>query len=322
MRVLKKFFLFLFTLGSIPILSIAQTCGCAGAPLLSSQSISSASKGNLLLGITHEFNSIDDLVQGTKELNNRSVRRSTQSTLLEIHYGISNRLTASGTFTFINKRRETGLQTSGPSNQVRTTGIGDGLFILKYVLHKNTIRSQFQLAVGGGVKVPFGSFSHTNNGVQLNADMQPGTGAFDGIFWSYFSKTFAPHTTLNFFWTNSLRLTGEADRFSNTNDSYRFGNEFISTLGVGNKLIGDVSYVVQVQYREVGENERNGEDLPNTGGRWIDVAPTLSYALTDKVSLRVLGQIPIFRNLEGTQSTTSYSLSGSIFYNFDGKTIF
>lgn len=313
--------LFLISVLVFPGISIAQTCGCAGAPLLSSQSISSAAKGNLLFGITYEYDNIDDLYQGTNELNNRSVRRSTQSTLFEIHYGITDRLTASGTFTFISKRRETGLQTPS-SNVVRTEAFGDGLIMLKYVLHKNTIRSQYQLAVGGGAKIPFGAFDHTNNGLQLNADMQPGTGAWDGVIWSYLSKTFAPHTTLNLFWTNSLRLTGEADRFSNTNDSYRFGNEIVSTLGAGNKLFGNLSYVFQVQYRQVGENERNGRELPNTGGKWIDLVPALSYQLTDKVSMRVSGQLPVYRDLVGTQSTTTYSLSGSIFYNFDGKTIF
>jgi len=313
--------LFLVSILVYPAGLIAQTCGCAGAPLLSSQSISSAAQGNLLLGITYEYDNIDDLYQGTNELDNRSVRRSTQSTLFEIHYGITDRLTASGTFTFINKRRETGLQTPS-SNVVRTEGFGDGLVMLKYVLHKNTIRSQYQLAVGGGAKIPFGSFDHTNNGLQLNADMQPGTGAWDGVFWSYLSKTFAPHTTLNLFWTNSFRLTGEADRFSNTNDSYRFGNEIVSTLGAGNKLAGNLSYVFQVQYRQVGKNERNGSELPNTGGKWIDLVPALSYQLTDKVSMRVSGQLPVYRDLVGTQSTTTYSLSGSIFYNFDGKTIF
>ena len=313
--------LFLVSILVYPAGLIAQTCGCAGAPLLSSQSISSAAQGNLLLGITYEYDNIDDLYQGTNELDNRSVRRSTQSTLFEVHYGITDRLTASGTFTFINKRRETGLQTPS-SNVVRTEGFGDGLVMLKYVLHKNTIRSQYQLAVGGGAKIPFGSFDHTNNGLQLNADMQPGTGAWDGVFWSYLSKTFAPHTTLNLFWTNSFRLTGEADRFSNTNDSYRFGNEIVSTLGAGNKLVGNLSYVFQVQYRQVGKNERNGSELPNTGGKWIDLVPALSYQLTDKVSMRVSGQLPVYRDLVGTQSTTTYSLSGSIFYNFDGKTIF
>lgn len=313
--------LFLIGVLVLPADLYGQTCGCAGAPLLSSQSISSAAKGNVLLGITYEFDNIDDLYQGTNELNNRSVRRSTQSTLFEVHYGITDRLTASGTLTFIDKRRETGLQTPN-SNVVRTDGFGDGLVMLKYVLHKNTIRSQYQLAVGGGAKIPFGSFDHTNNGLQLNADMQPGTGAWDGVFWSYLSKTFAPHTTLNLFWTNSFRLTGEADRFSNTNDSYRFGNEIVSTLGAGNKLFANLSYVLQVQYRQVGKNELNGSELPNTGGKWVDLVPALSYRLTDKVSMRVSGQLPVYRDLVGTQSTTTYSLSGSIFYNFDGKTIF
>jgi len=302
--------------------AMAQTCGCAGAPLLSSQSISSASKGNLLVGFTYEFDNIDGLFSGTEKLDNRTVRRNTQVGMLETHYGITDRLTLSGTFTLIDKRRETGLQNPGSSNIVNTNGIGDGLFLLKYVLHKNTIRAQYQLAVGGGVKVPFGSFSHTNSGLSLNADMQPGTGAWDGVFWSYLSKTFAPHTKLNLFWTNSFRLTGKSDRFSNTNDSYKFGNEWVSTLGAGNQLIGNFSYVLQVEYRSISTFERAGADVPNTGGKWINFKPAVSYSLTNELSFRISSELPLYRDLNGTQSTTTYAISGSIYYNFKGKTIF
>lgn len=298
-----------------------QTCSCAGAPLISSQSISSASRGNLLLGITYQFNDISKLFSGSDKLNNRTVTRHTQSTLVEINYGITDRLTISGTGTFVEKFRKTGLQNPGNTQSLTTRGIGDGLFMLKYVVHQNTIREQYQLALGGGVKVPFGKSNIVRNGLPLNADMQPGTGAWDGVVWSYLSKTFAPATTLNLFWYNTYRQTGENDRFDN-NDRYKFGNELVSTLGVTDKLTGKFSYIMMVRYRSTSSDLLNDEKLPNTGGKWINLQPALSYRLNNQVSFRIAGQVPVYQHLNGTQPTTAFTLSGSVFYNFGNNIIF
>jgi len=301
--------------------SAAQTCSCAGAPLISSQSISSAAKGNLLVGLTYQYNEISELYSGTSKLDNRSVVRNTQSTLVEVNYGLTNRLTLSGTATFVQKFRKTGLQNPGNEESLTTRGIGDGLFMLKYVLHRNTMREQYQLALGGGVKVPFGRNSLTQNGLALNADMQPGTGAWDWVGWSYFSKTFAPATTINLFWYNSYRLTGEDERFG-SGDNYEFGNELVSTAGVTNSITDRLSYIMMVRYRSTSSDELNGAKLPNTGGQWVSLRPALTFKLNSQITVRAAGQLPVYQHLNGTQPTTSYTLSGSIFYNFGKQTIF
>ncbi len=311
------YFLLVAGVGSL----MGQTCSCAGAPLISSQSISSAAKGNLLLGVTYQYNDISNLYAGSAQLENKTVTRNTQSTLLEVNYGITKRLTFSGTATFVQKFRKSGLQNPGSEETLTTRGIGDGLFMLKYVLHQNTIREQYQLALGGGIKVPFGRSDLTQNSLPLNADMQPGTGAWDGVAWSYLSKTFAPATTVNLFWYNSFRLTGANDRFG-VNDEYEFGNELVSTVGITNKIIDDLSYILTLRYRSVATDQRNNNPLPNTGGKWIKLKPALGYGLTDKVSLRVSGQIPVYQQLNGTQPTTAFTLSGSIFYNFGNRVVF
>lgn len=314
-------YIFLLTISLLPLQLPAQTCSCAGAPLISSQSISSASEGNLLAGITHQYNDISNLYSGSSQLENRTVTRNTQSTLLEINYGITERLTFSGTATYVQKLRKSGLQNPGNVTILQTRGIGDGLLMLKYVLHQNTIREQYQLALGGGVKVPFGRSELKENGLPLNADMQPGTGAWDGVAWSYFSKTFAPATTINLFWYNSFRLTGKNERF-NASDHYQFGNELVSTVGVTNKLIGNLSYIMMAQYRSTASDKRNDKAITNTGGKWINIKPALGYGLTDQISLRVSGELPIYQHLNGTQPTTAFTLSGSLFYNFGNKVIF
>ncbi len=301
----------------LPSVSLSQTCSCAGAPLISSQSVSTTSQGNLLLGITYEHNQISELYRANNKLTNQIVKRSTQSTLIELNYGITDRLTISGTATYVRKRR-LGLQSN---DELVTTGIGDGLVLLKYVIHQNTIKEQYQLAIGGGAKIPFGKSSLTNDGIALNLDMQPGTGAWDGIAWSYFSKTFAPASTLNLFLFSTYRATGSAERFS-TNDNYEFGNELLVNIGVTNNITSDLSYIGVINYRSTSSDERNNNKLANTGGKWINLEPGLQYQLTDGLSIKASGKIPVYQYLNGLQPTTSYTASLSLFYNFGKKVIF
>lgn len=318
MRNYLKIWIFSFLLCMIlPSVSLSQTCSCAGAPLISSQSVSTTSQGNLLLGITYEHNQISELYRANNKLTNQIVKRSTQSTLIELNYGITDRLTISGTATYVRKRR-LGLQSN---DELVTTGIGDGLVLLKYVIHQNTIKEQYQLAIGGGAKMPFGKSSLTNDGIALNLDMQPGTGAWDGIAWSYFSKTFAPASTLNLFLFSTYRATGSAERFS-TNDNYEFGNELLVNIGVTNNITSDLSYIGVINYRSTSSDERNNNKLANTGGKWINLEPGLQYQLTDGLSIKASGKIPVYQYLNGLQPTTSYTASLSLFYNFGKKVIF
>ncbi|MFH5833281.1 hypothetical protein [Halalkalibaculum sp. DA384] len=297
-----------------------QTCSCAGAPLISSQSISSASKGNLLAGVTYQYNDISNLYTGKTQLTNRSVERNTQSTLLELNYGITDRLTISATTTFVRKQR-TGLRSPGANDQLTTQGIGDGLVLFKYVLHQNTMREQYQLAVGGGGKIPFGRSSLSQNGIALNMDMQPGTGAWDGVLWSYFSKTFAPSSTINFFLFNTYRITGSSERFG-SNDRYKFGNEWVVNAGITDTFLPGLSYIGMINYRSTSSDRRNGQALPNTGGKWINLEPAVRYRISQELSVKVGGQIPVYQYLNGTQPTTAYTASISLFYNFGRRVIF
>ncbi len=301
--------------------AIAQTCGCAGAPLLNTQTISAASRHNLLIGLSYQHHAINDLYNGNERLDNPSVRRSTSTALLEFHYGFTQRLTISGTFSLIDKTRESGLQTPDPVT-ISTRGLGDALFMVKYVVHQNTIREQYQLAIGLGVKAPLGDFGLKANNIQLNADMQPGTGSWDAVVWSYYSKTFSPATNLNLFWVNSYKLNGDAQRFESADDRYRFGNEFVSTLGIGNKLFRDWNYVLSAQYRSTQAHRLEGNPLPNTGGHWVYIRPSLRTKITRGLSFQLTAQLPVFQHLEGIQSTSTFALTGSLFYSFKPRLIF
>jgi len=296
----------------------AQTCSCAGAPLISSQTTGATSAGNLLFGVTYEYNDISALYSGSDRLSDETVTRATRSVLLEINYGITDRLSATGTFSYVDKDRTTGLHIPGGGTTVNTRGAGDGIIMLRYVVRQQSLWNRYHLALGAGSKIPFGTTSLQRNGFTMNADMQPGTGAWDGVLWSHASVSLLPYTGMNLFLITSYRLTGSNDRFDE-GDSYRFGNELVSGLGVSNQLFGNLSYMLSLRYRSTSTDQLNGVNLPNTGGRWLIVVPALSYTVTDQISVSLSGQLPVYQHLSGTQPTTSFALSGSVFFNFNSN---
>ncbi|MDX1640802.1 MAG: hypothetical protein R3220_03835 [Balneolaceae bacterium] len=293
----------------------AQTCSCAGAPLIGAQSLGAIEKGNLVLGITGHFNNIDKLYNGTTELQNRSADRSTFTSLLEANYGITDRLSVTGTFSYVRKERISGLQRQASSQTIQSAGIGDALLMLKYNILQQTLWKPYQLAAGAGVKMPLGSNSLTSNGIQLNADMQPGTGSWDYIGWMFFSYTLRAQN-ITFFTVNSFTKTTPAERF-NQNDQFEFGNEINSIIGFTGPTFNNISYHLKLKFRGAASDLRNDVELPSTGGKWLNIEPGIGYQLTDRLSTEISGEIPLFRNVNGTQSSTTYTISASIFFSLN-----
>ncbi|WP_395078885.1 hypothetical protein [Gracilimonas sp.] len=302
-------------MGITSTFAIGQTCSCAGAPLVNSQSLGAVEKGNLVIGLTTDFNNIDQLYTGSKELKNRSSKRETFTTLVEANYGLSSRITLSGTFSYVQKTRTTGLQNSSNSQELETTGIGDALVMLKYSLIKPSLWKPYQLMAGGGMKIPFATNSLKANGLALNADMQPGTGSWDGVGWMLFSYT-VRSLDLNVYTMNSYKRTTPASRFSQ-DDEYKFGNEFNSMLGILKPAFDSFSYSLQLKFRTAEADQRNGSKMPSTGGEWLNIVPGIGYSFTDRLSMQVSGEVPLYQNVNGTQPTTTYIVRASMFFSLD-----
>lgn len=295
----------------------SQTCSCAGAPLLGSQSTGASGAGNLLLGLTYEFNQITNLYTGSEKLTNDSVERNTQSSLLEINYGLTDRLSVSSTISFVRKERKSGINRPASSQLSTTTGVGDGLILIRYVLSQQSLWNRYHLAIGAGAKAPLGTTSLiSTNGQQFNADMQPGTGAWDGLIWNQAAISLLPRSTMNISLINSFRLTGKNERFT-ADDNYRFGNEFVSNLSFNNAITSRIAYSMNLRFRSTSSDQRNEISMPNTGGLWVSIIPDLFVSFSESVSMKFSSQIPIYQNMNGTQPTTTYTFSASLFFNLN-----
>lgn len=302
---------------------IAQTCSCGGPPLLGSLDSPATGAGIWRFGFTYEFSSISDLFEGSNERVDDLVEREVNSGALQIDYGLSSRFSLSTAFTLLSQNRRTSIASGGDFERV--SGIGDALVLVKFQLLTHSALSNTSLALGAGAKAPLGS-STVRGAVPglITPDMQPGTGAWDFVFWSGWSRSLDRSKGLNVFGSATFRLTTtDGDRFqgvSDTLEGYRFGNELVSNLGVGANISGKLSGSLGVRYRWNNAHKTLGVEAPNSGGQWLNLTPGLNYTLLERLTLRGSGQLPIVRDVEGTQFTTSYSLSFSMFYTLAKST--
>jgi hypothetical protein len=293
----------------------AQTCCTAGTPLLGSLEHTSTQKGILNVSATYDFNNLTDVYEGSSALDDNSRKRISQSFLLNADYGLTDNISVSLLLSYINQIREIDAG-SGSTNRVSVSGIGDAIFLAKYQMLSMDIVSQRELAFGAGVKIPTGNSNIKSNGILLPADMQPGTGSYDGIFWAHFTQGSLFNANSNLFINLSYRLNSSNDRFGPNNGGYKFGNEFITDIGLGYRTDHFVDFTLAFKYRNLGRDEFTGSEIPNTGGDWYYLSPGINFKLSDKLTIRTNGELPVYRDLNGTQLTTTYKASVSLHYSF------
>jgi len=317
-QVLIFFALFLFLL---PINLQGQACCSAGTPLLSSLEVSATKQGEVQLSANYEYNFLDDVLSGSDEIEGVR-KRISQSVLFESSYGISKRFSASALISFNQQQRSLNSRNSSSSfEEVTTRGFGDAVFLLVYDLLPMNIGSQRQISAGVGIKIPTGVSDLAQNGFLLPADLQPGTGAWDGIFLLYLFQGIVPSSRTGVFINMSYRFTGISDRFEQTQssfDEYKFGNESVFTTGISHGFISRMNASLLLRYRHTEADRNELDDIPNTGGQWLYVVPGTNYQI-GRYAIGLAAQLPIYRKLEGIQLTTSYTFSASLHYNFSLK---
>ncbi len=300
-----------------PYIGWSQACCSAGTPLLSSLELPSTSAGTLQLALTYEYNTLHDVLAGSSTLNDDSRRRTTHSLLLETSYGFTASFSASILLAMVQQERSIRPSLEGTESFLKTRGLGDAIVLLKYNLIQANIINQIDLSVGAGVKIPLGRSNLTADGILLPADMQPGTGAWDGILWGYVSQGFVPAPPLNVFASVSYRYTGSNARFGNNQEGYTFGNELVANVGAGFRTDASLDFSLVLRFRQTTSDRFAGSDIPNTGGLWLSAVPGVNVKVLDNLAVRVSGQIPLYRNLDGTQLTTSYTASATVFYTMN-----
>ena len=225
------FFIIIFT---VSFTSKSQTCCSGGIPLSNNIGLTNLGKGTSQIGIHYDYNHLNTLNNGTERLNDDSRLRETHSILLNVNYSISDRFSLEALFTWVNQRRE--ISQFGNVNLDQTSGVGDGIFLATYSF-PNLFNENSNFRLGIGSKIPLESSEEkSNQGIVFNADLQPGSNAWDMIYWSSYSKSFNFRLSFNLSSRIIYRSTGVNNSYFG-DSFYKFGNEIQAFLSISDQFL-------------------------------------------------------------------------------------
>ena len=300
--------------------SYSQTCCSGGVPLSNNLGLPNEGKGVLNIGLNYDYNNLNTLNAGSDELDDDSRKRITNSILLGTGYAITDNFAVETLFSWVNQTRT--ITQFGNENFTETTGIGDAVLLVKYSI-PDILGTKTVLNIGVGTKVPLGeSDITTDQGILLTADLQPGSGAWDGLSWLSVSKGvgFRPSATLSGSFT--YRFTGKNNDYLNNTSIYEFGDVMQANIGYTDQfLLFNTVFNpgLIVKYRKALSDKINDSDLPNTGGEWVFVRPEITANITPDLGLALRLEIPFYSYVEGTQLTPTLRFSGGLFFKFNTK---
>lgn len=292
----------------------AQGCCTAGSSTFGGLERGLAKNGNLILGTGFISTSLNTTYDGRNEIPDPLNRTSSVSSFnLELEYGLSEKISVLISGAYVLKNRETTIRSNIDNSKeiiiFEGRGVGDVIILGKYEIISPTILAPIGLTLGGGVKLPVGSFSQEVDGSRLAIDLQPGTGSTDVLLWGNFYKGFQP-VSLALFITTLYRYAG-----SNL-DGYRFGDELIVSIGSEYYITDFLTASLSVRGRFSNKDFWGGRFLPSTGGTYYDLLPALIYT-EGLYNLKVFYQTPFYRNVNGIQLTTSGVIGTELLFHFN-----
>lgn len=308
---MKKKYYFIIVYFFLPFFLKSQTCCSGGVPVSGNLGLPVSQKGTLQFNLSYDYNNLNTLKSGRLTLDDNSRKRITHSVLLETGYAFSDRISLDVFFSYVRQERLI--------NQVDftyTQGIGDMIFLFKYLLTENN----HNFLIGGGLKLPLGaSDRRNNNGLPLNADLQPGSGAFDFIAWSQWTKSFTIRPSFQLSSTIIYSYKGKNKSYLG-NSLYQFGQELSWSFGGSDQLIiGDkiISPSIQLRFRNAQPDLFENGELPSTGGNWLFLKPGVALSWNPQFSTESNFELPLFADIEGTQVTPTIRWTIGFFYKIN-----
>ena len=294
-----------------------QSCCSGGVPLSRNLGLPATSKNVLQFNLSYDLNVLNTLRSGREKLDDDSRNRKTHSFLFQTAYSFTDRLSLEGFLSFI--RQERRIEQSVGTDFQYAQGLGDAVLLLKYKLLSSTDEA-ISFFGGLGTRLPIGAFDRrSTDGLVLNAELQPGSGAWDGIFWTQLNHQLAirPSMSLSANATYSLKGTNSAYL---GDQEYTFGNELILLLSISDRLALSrylIDPALTIRYRDARADQFNGGRFPSTGGQWVFLNPAFNFWWNADWALNINVEFPIFAKLIGTQFSPSYRFNIGLFHQIN-----
>lgn len=182
------------------------------------------------------------------------------------------------------------------------TGLGDITLLGNYKIldkrngfsHKN--RTSQQLWIGGGVKLPTGTFAANPEDIIPDANNQPGSGSVDFILnamYTYHINDWGINSNVNY-------------KINRSADNFQFGNRFSSSAFLFHSistLRATFNPNTGVLYEKLQANKLSNLKVPDTGGNALLASAGLEVNF-NKMAVGCNAQLPLHQNLSNGQTTT------------------
>ncbi|MFN2395072.1 MAG: hypothetical protein ABR597_05230 [Bacteroidales bacterium] len=305
--------LLLAVMKSLPVFVSAQTC-CSGGVNLAGNvgGLQQAEKGLFQFSLSFDGNFLNTLKDGNNNIQDHSRERITYTTLFKAAYSFNERLSVEALLSFVNQRRI--INQAEFHDFTSTLGMGDAIILAHY---NYFIDQSLTLGFGAGPKIPTGPSDLKNQqGFIINADMQPGSGAWDFFLYHHASwgLPFRPNATINL--SAIFRISGENSSYLVT-QTYKAGDEFqiITGWSEQNTIVNQViSYGMHIRYRNAKKDINNGSIANNTGGNWVFITPSFSWFFSPAISVFANTELPVFSKVGGTQLTPDFRFNAGLLY--------
>ena len=287
--------------------SAAQTCSCAGVPLLGSMELATPGEGKWFLASTYEYHDASELVSGSSSVTDTTGRdRTTEVLMFETSRRLVGKLSFSALISTVKHDRTVGGVHDSAS------GLGDAIVLLKYSPMTISPFSRNAISAGVGARLALGEDDATSSsGIVLAEDLQPSTGAFGSIVWLYAARALNEPATARLYASATYTNNDDNDR------NYQFGHETTASFGASYQTQSPWGFNAELLYRQTERDKRASSTIPNTGGEWLDFVPAVQYHVSESLALRASAKIPVHRNLnDQLQFTTKYSFRLTLSYVF------
>jgi len=299
----------------------AQSCCSGGVPISSNLGLPPSFKGTTQMTLTYDINVLRTLKEGTDLIQDRARERITRFLILSVGHAITDRFSIEALLPYV--RQERNIRQLGGFNDFESTqGFGDLLVLFKYRVTSVENRKHV-LSVGAGPKLPTGSAREVNGrGLILSADLQPGSGALDAIFWGNYLYQFDSRPTMAAYSVLTYRMTGVNSDYLFDNSTYEIGNNIRILVGVSDQFRVNTSMVnpsLGFRYRHALEDKFNGNPITSTGGDWVFMIPGVGVSIAKNFILESNVEIPVYANPRGIQLTPTYRFNIGLYVIFNPK---
>lgn len=214
-----------------------------------------------------------------------------------LQYGASSRVMLFATLPYTFNRMTMAHEVS------KGDGFGDPEVTAMFTLSPAT--SKLMLNVHAGARLPFGQSELKDaSGAMLDHHVQPGTGAWAGIFGA---QMFYPAGNVPLFASASYQANASNDH------DFAYGDVLRYNFAAQFALARFVDVIGEVNGRFARFDKEGVEKDPHSGGSVVYASPGLRWKIFSGVALRTQVQIPIVERLNGVQDEDVNFRTGLIF---------